>query len=592
MAETIISPGVLARENDVSFISPAPQEVGAAFIGPTVTGPIENPTIVTSFGEYSRKFGRTFISGSTNVEYLTSLAVKNYFDQGGNTALITRVVSGSAGWTAADSTPISGSTGKATTEIFTLQTIGKGIVYNNVTASDHYTSADELSNGSLKSGSADNIRWEVSNLDTSKGTFSLLVRRGDDNHKNKIILETFNNLSLDPNDDRYIAKQIGDQRVTKATDGENTYVTSVGEYPNRSNYIRVSEVKVQTSNYLGTDGITVNLDSGGISYSASIPAAASGAFGGAAGTNITNNAKFFKDINNDVAGIQGLIGSDYNDAITILENKDEWKFNIISAPGLVHAFAANGATQTDNIISLAETRGDCIAVVDLVAHGTGAITTVTAEAAEVNSSYAATYWPWVQVGSATGKNVYVPASVVVPGVYAFTDGANAPWFAPAGLVRGGVPSVLQSERKLTRSERDTLYSGNVNPIATFPGQGIAIFGQKTLQKAASALDRVNVRRLLIELKKFVSDQANTLVFDQNTIATRNRFLSAVNPFLESVVQRQGLFSFRVVMDDSNNTADVIDRNQLIGQIFVQPAKTAEFIVLDFTLEPTGATFGG
>tara|TARA_A100000172_G_scaffold80343_2_gene69647 strand:- start:13868 stop:15646 length:1779 start_codon:yes stop_codon:yes gene_type:complete len=592
MAETIISPGVLARENDVSFISPAPQEVGAAFIGPTVTGPIENPTIVTSFGEYSRKFGRTFISGSTNVEYLTSLAVKNYFDQGGNTALITRVVSGSAGWTAADSTPISGSTGKATTEIFTLQTIGKGIVYNNVTASDHYTSGDELSNGSLKSGSADNIRWEVSNLDTSKGTFSLLVRRGDDNHKNKIILETFNNLSLDPNDDRYIAKQIGDQRVTKATDGNNTYVTSVGEYPNRSNYIRVSDVKVQTSNYLGTDGIAVNLDSGGISYSASIPAAASGAFGGAAGTNTTNNAKFFKDINNDVAGIQGLIGGDYNDAITILENKDEWKFNIVSAPGLIHAFAANGATQTDNLISLAETRGDCIAVVDLVAHGTGAITTVTAEAAEVNSSYAATYWPWVQVGSATGKNVYVPASVVVPGVYAFTDGANAPWFAPAGLVRGGVPSVLQSERKLTRSERDTLYSGNVNPIATFPGQGIAIFGQKTLQKAASALDRVNVRRLLIELKKFVSDQANTLVFDQNTIATRNRFLSAVNPFLESVVQRQGLFSFRVVMDDSNNTADVIDRNQLIGQIFVQPAKTAEFIVLDFTLEPTGATFGG
>ena len=592
MAETIISPGVLARENDVSFISPAPQEVGAAFIGPTVKGPIENPTIVTSFGEYSRKFGRSFNSGSTNVEYFTSLAVKNYFDQGGNTALITRVVSGSAGWTSPSSTPISGSTGLPTTEILTLETLGKGIVYNNVTASDHYTAADELSNGALKSGSADNIRWEVTNLDTSKGTFSLLVRRGDDNHKNKIILETFNNLSLDPSDDRYVARQIGDTVVSKTSDGNNTYVTSNGQYPNRSNYIRVSEVRVQTSNYLGTDGITVNKDAAGLSYSASIPAAQSGAFGGAAGTNVTNNALFFGNITNDTAGIQGLIGSDYNDAITILENKDEWRFNIISAPGLIHTFATNGSTQIDNLISLAETRGDCIAVVDLVPKGTAAVTTVTSEASEVNSSYAATYWPWVQVGSATGKNVYVPASVVVPGVYAFTDGANAPWLAPAGLVRGGVPSVLQTERKLTRSERDTLYSGNINPIATFPGQGIAIFGQKTLQKAASALDRVNVRRLLIELKKFVSDQANTLVFDQNTIATRNRFLSAVNPFLESVVQRQGLYSFRVVMDDSNNTADVIDRNQLIGQIFVQPAKTAEFIVLDFTLEPTGATFAG
>ena len=177
-------------------------------------------------------------------------------------------------------------------------------------------------------------------------------------------------------------------------------------------------------------------------------------------------------------------------------------------------------------------------------------------------------------------------------MYAFTDGSSAPWFAPAGLVRGGIPTVLQAERKLTRSERDTLYTSNVNPIATFPGQGIAVFGQKTLQSKASALDRVNVRRLLIELKKFVGDQANNLVFDQNTITTRNKFLSAVNPFLDSVVQRQGLYSFRVVMDDTNNTADVIDRNQLIGQIFIQPSKTAEFIVLDFTLEPTGATFGG
>jgi uncharacterized protein len=158
------------------------------------------------------------------------------------------------------------------------------------------------------------------------------------------------------------------------------------------------------------------------------------------------------------------------------------------------------------------------------------------------------------------------------------------------FVRGGIPGVIQAERKLTKTQRDTLYDANVNPIATFPGTGIAVFGQKTLQKKATALDRVNVRRLLIELKKFFGDQARNLVFEQNTIATRNRFLSAVNPYLESVVQRQGLYAFRVVMDDSNNTADVIDRNQLVGQVFIQPAKTAEFIVLDFTIEPTGASF--
>ena len=591
MAETIISPGILTRENDISFVSPAAQAVGAAFIGPTVTGPIEQPTIVTSFGEYTRKFGRTFTSGSTSVEYFTSLAVKNYFDQGGSTALITRVVSGSSGWAASSATPISGSGAYNETAVIEIETLGKGIQYNNVAGSS-YEDSDELSNGSLKSGSTDNIRWEITNVDTTKGTFSLLVRRGDDNHKSKIILETFSNLSLDPNEDNYIEKQIGTVNTSKTSDGTNTYLTSNGEYPNRSNYIRVSAVNKKTNAYLGTDGITINTDASDNSYTASIPTAQSGAFAGATGTNVVDGATYFKDVTNSVGGIQGLIGADYNDAISILENKDEYSFNIISAPGLIHSFADNGATQVGSIISLAETRGDCIAVVDLVPHGTSAVTTVTAEASEVNSSYAATYWPWVQVGSATGKNVYVPASVTIPGVYTFTDGASAPWFAPAGLVRGGIPSVLQAERKLTRSERDTLYSSNVNPIATFPGQGIAVFGQKTLQKKASALDRVNVRRLLIELKKFVGDQANTLVFDQNTITTRNKFLSAVNPYLDSVVQRQGLYAFRVVMDDTNNTADVIDRNQLIGQIFIQPSKTAEFIVLDFTLEPTGATFGG
>ena len=219
------------------------------------------------------------------------------------------------------------------------------------------------------------------------------------------------------------------------------------------------------------------------------------------------------------------------------------------------------------------------------------VSNVTGTAATLNSSYAAAYWPWLQTQSATGKNEFVPASVVIPGVYAFTDGATAPWFAPAGLTRGGIPNVIQAERKLTRSQRDTLYNANVNPIATFPGSGIAVFGQKTLQKAASALDRVNVRRLLITLKKFVSDVSRNLVFEQNTNVTRNRFLAQVNPYLESVVQQQGLYAYRVVMDDTNNTSDVIDRNQLIGQIFIQPAKTVEYVILDFTIEPTGATFG-
>ena len=141
------------------------------------------------------------------------------------------------------------------------------------------------------------------------------------------------------------------------------------------------------------------------------------------------------------------------------------------------------------------------------------------------------------------------------------------WFAPAGFNRGGLLGVVQAERKLSQSQRDTLYVGKVNPIATFPGRGVVVFGQKTLQQQQTALDRVNVRRLLISLKSFISQVSDNLVFEQNTAATRNNFLAQVNPFLESVQQRQGLFAFKVVMDDTNNTPDVIDRNQLVGTDF-------------------------
>lgn len=713
MAETIISPGVFTRENDISFISPASIEAGAAFIGPTVKGPVEIPTSVTSYGEYVRKFGETFESGSTKQEYLTSLAVKSYFQQGGNTALITRVVSGSSNWSAASNTTITNTTtdtgstlasgsgtlvaaavdnqefalvsgtdtfkivaadnpvpddnvaGKyfffstgstatvtaenlrdkfnntatlsavvsasnssgvltlagaavgtafnnitfltgstagatadftlitleggtnttsATTNPFQIETLGKGDIFNNQTSA---TYTGENSDSSLISGSTDNLRWEISNVSSTKGTFSLSIRRGDDNLKNKIVLETFNNLSLDPNADNYIANVVGDQVKTKTTDSDGVvYIDTDGEYINKSNYVRISSVNTTTLNYLGTDGLTVGVDSSNVSYSASLPIAQSGSFFGGVGSNVQTGGNFYNSIVSGVSNSQGLVDDDYSDVITVLENKDEYLFNIISVPGLTQQ---SFSSTVGKVVSLAETRGDAIAVVDPVGYGS-TLSTAVSEAGEINSSYAASYWPWVQVGTATGKNKFVPPSVVIPGVYAFTDGASAPWFAPAGLVRGGIPNVIQAERRLTKADRDTLYDGNVNPIATFPGQGIAAFGQKTLQKKSSALDRINVRRLLIALKKFFGDQARNLVFEQNTIATRNRFLSIVNPYLESVVQQQGLYSFRVVMDDTNNTNDVIDRNQLVGQVFIQPAKTAEFIVLDFTIEPTGATF--
>ena len=176
------------------------------------------------------------------------------------------------------------------------------------------------------------------------------------------------------------------------------------------------------------------------------------------------------------------------------------------------------------------------------------------------------------------------------GVFAYNDTVSDPWFAPAGINRGGLGQVIRPERKLAQASRDTLYTSKVNPIASFPGTGVVVYGQKTLQTKASALDRVNVRRLLIAMKSYISQVAQNLVFEQNSTSTRNNFLAQVNPYLESIQQRQGLYAFRVIMDDSNNTADVIDRNQLVGQIYVQPTRTAEFIYLDFNITPTGAAF--
>jgi len=585
MAESIISPGAFARENDISFIQPSPVEAGAAIVGPTVKGPVEEPTIVTTYNEYVRKFGETFTSGSTKQEYLTSIGVKNYFQQGGGSVLVTRVVTGS--FTPAVSTHVS-SSANGSVQPFVIKSLGKGEIFNASTGVAVAGVEIAGSGGVLVSGSADNIRWEIQNVDNKKGTFTLLVRRGDDSHNNKVVLETFNNISLDPDSSNYIENAIGTQYKSKATDGSKTYVKSFGDYVNKSNFIYVSAVGSQTTAYLSNDGVSVANDLAGNSYSGSLPKVESGSFHSATGANAPAGANYFTAISN--TNSQGLTSGNYTDAISILNNKDEYIFNVLSTPGLIYKNADQAGT-LNSVITLAESRGDCIAVVDLEVYG-ATVSNITSTATSLNSSYASSYWPWVQVVSATGRNVFVPASCVIPGVYAFTDNSSAPWFAPAGLVRGGIVGVVQAEQKLTRGQRDLLYDGKVNPIATFPGQGIAVFGQKTLQTKASALDRVNVRRLLIELKKFLGDQARTLVFEQNTVATRNRFLSVVNPYLESVVQRQGLYTYRVVMDDTNNTADVVDRNQLIGQIFIQPAKTAEFIVLDFTVEPTGATFNG
>jgi len=586
MAETLISPGVLARENDQSALTGQPVTVGAAIIGPTVKGPVEVPTLVTSYSDYLQKFGSTFTSGSQVYTYFTSIAAYNYFLNGGETLLVARVVSASAGWNPATTSGSSGNSGLsiwtsasvvAATYIpsFTLETLSEGTIMNSSSSLD--------SAGALDSGSSDNVRWQIVNSSPTNGTFDLLIRRGDDTTNNPNVLETWTNLSLDPYAPNYISAVIGDYIVGYNTTTQQVDILS-GSYPNRSAYVRVKSVDSPTPHYFLNNGQY------NPTYTGSLPINANGAFTSGTGNlfgTIAGGADYYENISVNT-NIQGLDSADYNNMIACLANQDDYRFNVLIAPGLINNLST---TQCTSIINNTQNRGDSIFVLDLSPYSVQTPSTVVSEAQSRNTSYAASYWPWCQVKDPdSGRNVWVPASTLVAGVYAYNDSVSEPWFAPAGINRGGLTTVIRAAQRLSQSNRDTLYSGKVNPIATFPGTGVVVYGQKTLQTKASALDRVNVRRLLIALKGYISQVAQNLVFEQNTIATRNQFLAQVNPYLESVQQRQGLYAFRVIMDDSNNTPDVIDRNQLIGQIYIQPTKTAEFIYLDFNILPTGATF--
>jgi hypothetical protein len=573
MAEVLLSPGVVATETDSSFLTAQPIQAGAAILGPTAKGPVGIPTLVTTYSDFVGKFGSKVESGSAEYTYFTSISAYNYFQQGGDSLLVTRIVSASAEWNPATSSTI---TNSDAVNSFTLETLSEGTTQNS--------SGSTGTSGELANGTVDNIRWEVVSPDTASGNFSLLIRRGDDITNSKTILETWANVSLDPNTVNYIEKVIGNstQTVTQDLGTGEWYIANSGTYNTLSRLVRVKSVSTPTLNYFDNAG---NAKS---EFTGSIPLAASGTLGGATGENFNASnspAQFYENISN--ANTQGLVGESYDNSIALLLNRDLFKYNLVTAPGLT---AQTDSTQINSLINNAQTRGDNLAVVDLRLYDSE-ILQVTSQASTYDSSYGAAYWPWLQtIDPDLGSQVWIPSSAMIPGVYAFNDRSGEAWFAPAGLSRGGLSTVIRAERNLTNGNRDTLYQSNVNPIATFPNTGVVVFGQKTLQKKASALDRINVRRLLIALKNYISQIADNLVFEQNTTATRNNFLSQVNPYLESVQQRQGLYAFKVVMDESNNTPDVIDRNQLIGQIYLQPTKTAEFIYLDFNILPTGATF--
>lgn len=282
----------------------------------------------------------------------------------------------------------------------------------------------------------------------------------------------------------------------------------------------------------------------------------------------------------------------WENAITTFANPEQVTINLFATPGI--NFSDNLSLVNEGIDLVERQRADSLYILDApdlpdtpsLAQDIVDLLDTT----DIDSSYSAVYYPWIQIRDTTNnQNVFIPPTAEVVKSIAFNDNVAFPWFAPAGLQRG-VTDAKRARRKLSLDERDTLYSGRINPMATFPETGVAIFGQKTLQKKQSALDRVNVRRLLLQLKVLISNVAIRLVFEQDDQTTIDNFLNKVNPILETVRRERGLEQFQVKMDDTNNTPETRDRNELYGEISIVPTKSVEFIGLQFTISPSGASF--
>lgn len=291
-----------------------------------------------------------------------------------------------------------------------------------------------------------------------------------------------------------------------------------------------------------------------------------------------------------------VIGTSGSGGLQCFRNKETLDINIICAPGhwedIVQA----------ELIDIASTRYDAIAVLDppqglsvqdVMAYHNGTLPGTNYPEKALNSSYAALYYPWVQITNIyTQEKEWIPPSGLICGVYAYNDREGQPWFAPAGLNRGMIEPAIKVERDLTEGHRDALYGNDnaINPIINYKNNGIVVWGQRTLQRMDSALDRVNVRRLMLLIRKSIAATTAYLVFEQNDELTWRRFKGMVNPYLESIKNARGLYDYKVVMDETTVTDYYKDLNMMPGKVFIKPTKVAEFIEIDFILTSSGANF--
>lgn len=486
---------------------------------------------------------------------------------------------------------------------------------------------------------------KVSSDDSIYTTFNVIVRSWNDTDRTPSVLEQYTNVSLDPNSTNYIGLIIGDKYETY--DSTLGKVVEHGDYSNISNYIRVEiadavanaavnvndapnghealyETVAGFGSYTLPAATFVNSNTGSSAYSGfdyyntdnvnylnPVPAEAQ------IGVNTVftlpvNDTKFVLPFQGGTDGMShsvikksganisstNLFGFDlssssstgtsaFRKAIDILSNKNAYSFKLLAIPGAIVQYHNS---VTSYATSMVEDRTDAVYFSDLT--GVSAtVATAVATAGGLDSTYEATYYPWIQVKDiGTGRKIYMPPTVMIPQAVAYNDKVAAPWFAVSGTGRGLLGGAIDTKNKLSQPEIGTLYAANINSIIKKPNTGVMIWGNATTQVVTTALSSLNVRRLLIELKNFIENVAFNLVWDPNSGATRNTFLRSVKPFMETVQQKQGVYASQVIMDETNNSNADIDRLQLKGLIRIQPTRATEVVLLTFDIQPTGVTF--
>ena len=482
-----VSPGVYAREQDLSTYIPNLSSSIFGAVGTATWGPIGVVTDVTSADQMVQTFGKP------NANHLAEYAMLQYFSEGRQGKYVRVAVSGVAVKSTVDVLDGGGT-------CFTVDALYEG------TNIDDYDVV-------IASG-------------TKASTFKLSVV-----NTQGIVVEKYDNLVKTPtSDDYYVATKIN---------GVSNYVVIKDNY---------------SSSLLPTNN-TYTLTGG-----------------------------------ND--GYTGITDGEYTTGLDLYSSGESVDINLLACPGV------SSDAGVIKLTSLAETRADCFALIDPPLglnvsevidfhNGEGSYTGRQA----LDTSYAALHYSWLKIyDNFTASNIWVPPSGFIAAVIAKTDYQNDPWWAPAGYNRGRLTSAIAVEYSPTLGERDNMYSnGNaVNPIVNFHQNGITVWGQRTLQRLPTALDRINVRRLMLYMEKVVTTACNSLVFEPNDKYTWHRVNGLIEPWLRSVQSRRGIYEFKVVCDDTTNPPDQIDQNTLGVKVFVKPTKTAEMIVSDFMILSTGA----